>query len=374
MALKLNMTYDRNKPFNELPGLPPLKDVSENPQVLKMLVTASRALATIDGHVKRLPNPQMLINTIALQEAKSSTEIENIFTTDDELYRAISNEKNLNKIKPETKEVLRYRESLWAGYEILKHNNQIDQRLIIDTFRAIKKTDEGIRPPQSQTVIRRGNSELRPGEIIYTPPRGEGILESMLDNLVHYLNTNDDTDPLIKMAISHYQFESIHPFRDGNGRTGRILNLLSLVNNGLLSAPTIYMSKHIIATKEEYYYQLGAARQNQDFAPWVLYMLEVVQQTSIQTGQLIENILSQMEETLIYGKSKLKWYSKEINELIFTQPYTRSEHLAKLLERSSRTTITKYMNELVASKILRPQKNWKEVFYVNDDLVSLLEA
>ncbi len=368
------MPYHRNKPYNELPGLPPLKDVSENPQVLKKLVSASRALASIDGHISRLPNPLMLINTIALQEAKSSTEIENIFTTDDELYRAISSEKKLDKIKPGTKEVLRYRESLWAGYENLKSNNQIDQRLIIDTFQAIKNTDEGIRPPQTQIVIRRGSSELRPGEVIYTPPRGEGILETMLDDLVRYLNANDDTDPLIKMAIAHYQFESVHPFRDGNGRTGRIVNLLYLVNQGLLSAPTLYMSKHIIATKDEYYYQLGAVRQNQDFVKWVLYMLEAVLQTSIQTGRLIENIIEQMEETLIYGKSKLNWYSKEINELIFTQPYTRSEHLAKLLERSSRTTITKYMNELVASKILRPQKNWKEVFYVNDDLVSLLET
>lgn len=280
----------------------------------------------------------------------------------------------MDKIQPTTKEVLRYREALWAGYEHLKQNNSIDLNLIIDIFHAIKNTNEGIRPPQAQTVIKRGDNELRPGAVIYTPPpRGEGILEPMLDNLIDYLNKQDDTDPLIKMAIAHYQFESIHPFRDGNGRTGRIINLLYLVNQGLLTAPTQYMSKYIIANKDKYYHELGAVRQNQDFTHWVLYMLEAVEQTSIQTGQLITNILEQMEATLEYGKSKLNWYSKEINELLFTQPYTRNHHIATLLKRSSRTTITKYLNELVATKIVRPQKQGAEVYYVNDDLINILE-
>ena len=368
------MPYDRVKPYNQLPLLPPANEINENPQVLKALVRASRALAKVDGHSSKLPNPLMLINTIALQEAKTSTEIENIFTTEDELYRAISSNIKLDKISPATKEVLRYREALWAGYRHLQASNTLDTNLILDIFQAIKKTNENIRPPQAQVVIKRGNSNIRPGEVVYTPPRGNNILQPMLDNLVWYLNNEDDTDPLIKMAIAHYQFESIHPFRDGNGRTGRVINLLYLVQEGLLTAPTLYMSKHIIATKDEYYYQLGAVRQNQDFTNWVLYMLHAVEQTSIHSGQLIDSILNQMDETLAYGKSKLKWYTKEINELIFTQPYTRSENLAKILGRTSRTTVTKYLGELVAAQILRPQKDGKFIFYVNDDLVRLLDS
>ena len=255
----------------------------------------------------------------------------------------------------------------------MQQSNKIDIDLIINIFQTIKKTNEGVRPPQAQIVIRQGNSELRPGEVIYTPPRGEGVLEPMLENLTHYLNTPDETDPLIKMAIAHYQFESIHPFRDGNGRTGRIINLLYLVNQQLISAPTQYMSKYIIANKDSYYHELGRVRHNQDFTQWILYMLEAVEQTSLHTGHLINNILHQMAETLAYGKSKFTWYTKEINELIFTQPYTRSEHLGLLLNRSSRTTITKYMKQLVSAQILRPITHWKEVYYVNDELVNLLE-
>ena len=370
----MSTTYDRIKPYNQLPPLPPVDEINNNPQILKALVAASRALAKVDGHLSRLPNPLMLINTLALQEAKSSTEIENIFTTEDELYKAISSEKKFGKISPATKEVLKYREALWAGYQHLQDNNIIETSLILNIFKAIKNTNEGIRPPHAQVVIKRGNSDIRPREIVYTPPRGKNILEPMLDNLVKYLNSKDETDPLVKMAIAHYQFESIHPFRDGNGRTGRIINLLYLVKQGLLTAPSLYMSKHIIETKDEYYYQLGAVRQDQNFTNWILYMLLVVERTSIRTGQLIDDILDQMEETLKYGKSKLTWYTKEINELIFTQPYTRSEHLAKLLGRTSRTTITKYLGELVAAQILRHQKEGKHVFYVNDDLVRLLDS
>lgn len=370
----MSITYDRNKPYNQLPPLPPAHEINNNPKILKALVVSSRALAKVDGHLRRLPNPLMLINTLVLQEAKASTEIENIFTTDDELYKAISSDKKLDKISPATKEVLRYREALWAGYQRLQNNNKIETSLILSICKAIKNTDEGFRPPHAQVVIKRGNSDIRPGEIIYTPPRGDNILEPMLDNLTWYLNNNGEADPLIKMAIAHYQFESIHPFRDGNGRTGRVINLLYLVKQGLVNSPTLYMSKHIIATKGEYYYQLGAVRHNQNFTNWILYMLHIVERTSSQTCQLIDGILDQMDETLSYGKSKLKWYTKEINELIFTQPYTRSESLAKILGRTSRTTITKYLGELVAAQILRPTKEGKHVFYVNDDLVRLLES
>lgn len=366
------MTFDRNIPYNSLPAIPPIGAVEEKPEILMALVKAARALAKVDGQIKRLPNPAMLINTVALQEAKSSTEIENIFTTDDELYRAISSTKKLPKINPATKEVLRYREALWAGYNHLRKDRIIDTDLIIEIFQAIKKTKESIRPPHTLLTIKRGQSEFRPGEVVYTPPRGAGILEPMLENLIEYLNTEDHVDPIIKMAVAHYQFESIHPFRDGNGRTGRIINLLYLVQKGLLTAPNIYLSKQIIATKDEYYYQLGAVRQNQDFTNWILYMLSVVEKTANNTYTLVESILNQMESTLAYGKSTFKWYNKEINEVIFTQPYSKSEHLAPYFGRS-RTTVKKYMDHLVVAKILRATQNWKESYYVNDELLTILE-
>jgi len=370
----MKMLFDRNRPFNSLPLLPPVKDVSEKTVVLKALVKASRALAKVDGYSTQLPNKYMLINTIALQEAKTSTEIENIFTTNDELYRAISSETKLAKINKGTKEVIRYREALWAGFHNLKTKKSIELGLILDIVKAIKKTDEGIRSPQALTVIRRGNSDHRAGEVVYTPPRGEGVLEHMLDDLLGYLNAKNDTEPLIKMAIAHYQFESIHPFRDGNGRTGRILNLLYLVNQGLLTDPILYLSRHIIDTKDEYYYQLGAVRHSQDLTSWVLYMLEAVEKTSLQTMQLIDDIGSQMRETLAYGKLKFPWYSKEINELIFTQPYTKAANLGTLLNRSSRTTINTYLASLTNAKILRYEKIGNQVYYVNDDLVNILES
>lgn len=240
------MAYDRTKPFNDLPILPPKQEIEEDVQILKKLVTTSRALATANSSVQRLPNPYMLINTIALQEAKISTAIENIFTTEDELYKAVSDSIKEGNANPGTKEVLRYREALWQGYDLLKGKEEIDLNCIVGIFRQIKNSSGGLRPPQSLTMIKRGQSEFRSGEIIYTPPRGAGIIERMMGNLLEYLNNDEKfpADPLIKMCVAHYQFEAIHPFPDGNGRTGRILNLLYLVHKTLLDQPVLYLSKY----------------------------------------------------------------------------------------------------------------------------------
>ena len=367
------MTYDRNQPYNDLPPLPPKEDLMADVDILKALIAANRELARVNGQLERLPNATMLINTLSLQEAKASSQIENIFTTNDELYRAISTTGKLPKIDQHTKEVLRYREALWTGFNELKQEGNISAGIIIDIFQKIKKTNEGLRAPASQTVIRRGDSDLRPGEIVYTPPRGTAILEELLANLIAYLNKKDEVDPLIKMAVSHYQFESIHPFADGNGRTGRILNLLYLVQAGLLSEPNLYLSRQIIATKDEYYSQLAGVRQANSFKKWVLYMLGIVERTSRQTSFMVDDILSQMEATLQYGKDRFSWYTKEVNEMLFTQPYSKLEHLAVVLHRSSRTTVRKYMNELVDAKIVWPTQNWKEVYYINKDLLNILE-
>ena len=368
--------HDRNIPFNDLFMLPPQEQIENDPEILKKLVSASRALATVNSNVLRLPNPTMLVNTIALQEAKTSTEIENIFTTEDELYKAISDSVREEKTDPATKEVLRYREALWEAYHQLDKQNGINQNLITTIFQQIKDTTAGLRPPQAMVVIKRGQSEFREGEIIYTPPRGEGIVEKFMDNLIAFLN-DDDTypiDPLLKMCIAHYQFEAIHPFQDGNGRTGRILNLLYLVEKKLLSRPVLYLSKYIILNKDEYYYNLGAVTKRALWKPWILYMLDAVEKTSVLTNGLINEIVKQMEATLEHGKARIKWYNKEVNEAIFSQPYSRPRSIGEVLKKTSRTTLTKYMDELVEARILTPKKDGKEIYYLNDDLIRILEG
>lgn len=369
------MSYDRAKPFNDLPLLPPSKNV-EDVEILKKLVTTSRALAAANSTVKRLPNPYMLINTIALQEAKASTAIENIFTTEVELYKAVSDSVKESDANVGTKEVLRYREALWQGYDLLHDKATIDLDCIKGIFRKIKNSTDGLRAPQSLTVINRGQSEFRAGEVIYTPPRGVGVLEHLMENLLEYLNDDrkHSSDPLIKMCIAHYQFEAIHPFRDGNGRTGRILNLLYLVHKGLLDQPVLYLSKYIIANKDEYYYNLGIVTQRGSWKPWILYMLEAIEKTAQLTSQLIVSILDQMEATLEHARGRMKWYNKEVNEAIFSQPYIKPKFIGDLLGVTSRTTLTKYFAELVDAGILQTAKEGKEVFYINGDLISILEG
>lgn len=366
--------YDRNEPFNELPLLPPPEEIENDPVVLKKLVASSRALASVNTNILRLPNPYMLVNTIALQEAKTSTAIENIFTTEDELYKAASETAQEENTDTATKEVLRYREALWAGYDNLKKKEVVDLQMILRVFQNIKNTTAGLRPSHAMVVIKRGESEFRAGEVIYTPPRGEGVIERLIQNLVEYLNDDEKypTDPLLKMCIAHYQFEAIHPFQDGNGRTGRILNLLYLISKGLLSQPTLYLSKYIIQYKDDYYYKLGTVTQRGEWKDWILFMLDAVEKTAHLTNSMIDEILRQMEMSLEYGKSHLKWYNKEINETIYTQPYIKPQFIAATLGKTSRTTLTKYMAALVEARMLSAKKAGREVYYINDNLMRIL--
>lgn len=368
------VSFDRNKPFNELPLLPPVSDAENDTEVLKKLVSASRALASVNTILTKLPNQLMLINTIGIQEARSSTEIENIFTTQDELFKAISDSKREEQTDSATREVLRYREALWAGYKAILDEGKIDLETVINIARQVKDLNLGIRSPQARVVIRRGNSELRPGEVVYTPPRGEGVIENLMNNLIDYLNNNirTETDPLIKMCVAHYQFEAIHPFHDGNGRSGRIINLLYLVQAGLLTHPVLYLSKYIIENKDSYYHNLSGVSQRGSWKPWILYMLDAVEMTSINTRNKIGDIIDQMEETFTYATSKISWYNRPINEAIFSQPYIKAQTVGGVLDRTSRTTITKYMGELVAAGILSPKKEGLEVYYLNNDLLRIL--
>ena len=367
--------YDRTKPYNALPLLPPQSGIEDDIDVLKKLVSASRALAAVNATVLRIPNPLMLINTIALQEARTSTEIENIFTTEDDLYKAVSDTAKEDRTNIATKEVLRYREALWAGYHELLKNGQISTDLIISIFQQIKDTKSELRVPQAVIVIKRGESEFRAGETIYTPPRGSGIIENLMANLTEYLNDDQKypVDPLLKMCIAHYQFEAIHPFQDGNGRTGRVLNLLYMVNKKLLSLPVLYLSQYIIRHKDDYYYNLAGVTQRGEWKNWILYMLDAVEKTSLFTSELIDDILGQMSETFIHGKKHIKWYNKEVNEALFSQPYSKPKTLGEAIGKTSRTTLAKYMDDLVNAKILTPKRDGKEIYYINEDLIRILE-
>jgi len=365
--------FDRNIPYNALPELPPSYSILDT-EILVRWGLASRALAELNRNILRIPNPAMLINTLSLQEAQGSTAIENIFTTDDELYKAVSDTVKEASANPATKEVLRYREALWDGYSSLKERGSFDLPIAISVFQKIKNTSQGIRPQQSQTVIKRGQSEFRAGEIIYTPPRGSGIVEQKMENLFKFLNTKDDFDPLLKMAIAHYQFEAIHPFIDGNGRTGRILNLLYLIDQKLLSHPVLYLSKYIINHKDDYYEYLSGVTQRQAWKPWILYMLKAVETTARYTNEKIDEILSQMDATYIHVHKNLKWYSLELNQVLFSQPYIKQKLVGDITGAKSRTTLTNYMQKMVALGVLSAREEGREVYYINDDLIRILQG
>ena len=363
--------YDREKPFNTLPLLPPDDKKLQSLTIMKKLVSANRLLAKLDGISTSLPNPNMLINTLTLQEARSSTEIENIFTTDDELYKAISTPDT--KVNPAAKEVLKYRESLWAGVKSIQDKNKITEQQIKNIFQTIKETKSGYRIPTIKTVIRKGGSSITSGQVIYTPPRGEGVIEEKMKNWIDFVNDDKKFgyDPLLKMAISHYQFEAIHPFEDGNGRTGRILNLLVLINKGLLTYPILYLSKYIIQNKSEYYACLGDVTERGDWESWILYMLEAVEKTSAYTIGKIADINEQMAETSRYVAKKLPNIDKAVIESIYTQPYIRAVHLIGL-KIKSRNTATKYLMQLEKTGVLELKIVGREHIYINKGLVDLL--
>ncbi len=365
--------FDRNIPFNGLPDLPPSIDIIDKEILLKWGY-ASRALAELNKNILRIPNPSMLINTISLQEAQNSTAIENIFTTEDDLYKAVSDTIKEEYASPATKEVLKYREALWKGYSTLLKQKKLDTSVAIKMFQQIKNTRQGIRPPQSQVVIKRGQSEFKAGEIIYTPPRGIALIEKKLTNLFTFLAAKNDFDPLLKMAIGHYQFEAIHPFTDGNGRTGRILNQLYLVEQNLLSHPVLYLSNYIIKNKDDYYNHLAGVTQRKAWKPWIMYMLNAVESTSKITNQKIDEMLSQMEATHKHASKKLKWYSLELNQTLFSQPYVRPQLVGKVCRVSSRTTLTKYMQQLVKIGVLSYRADGRDVYYINDDLIRILQS
>jgi Fic family protein len=363
--------YDRNIPYNNLPELPPPDEKVITIEIFQALNKANKALAELKGIARKLPNQAMLINTIALREAKASTEIENIFTTDDELYKSLTfNESDLSS---NAKEVLFYRQALWTGYQKIKSKAIFDQELMIEIYRKIKQVHDGIRPAQTETVIKKRGSGLLGGSVIYTPPRGLGIIEKKLENLFNYINQDRDYeyDPLIKLAVSHYQFEAIHPFRDGNGRAGRIMSILLLIQKQLLDFPILYLSAYIIREKDRYYELLSKVMTQRAWRDWILYILKAVEETSIYTINKIDEIDQLFNKTWSLVQEKLPNLRKELIEKIFEQPYISPKNIVDSNIKSLNTA-KKYLGQLQDLGILVPEKIGKEIVYLNIDLFNLL--
>ena len=358
--------FNPNKPYNELPLLPPGNDAITK-KVLEKAIVANRALAELKGIAGIIPNQTIILNTLTLKEAKDSSEIENIFTTQDELYKAFSAEGT--SINPSVKEILSYREALWQGFELIKKKRLITTREIVKIQEVLAQNNAGIRS-QPGTALKNGRS----GETVYTPPYGKDIIQKKLKNLEEYINTDDDgTDPLIKMAIIHYQFEAIHPFYDGNGRTGRILNVLYLIHRELLDLPILYLSSFIIKNKSDYYNGLTDVRTKKAWESWIIYMLDSVEYTAKDTTKTIKAIKALLDKTIEKVKRELpKIYSRELVETLFHQPYIKISHLVEggLIARQQGSV---YLQQLESIGILSSKKVGREMIYVNVGLFKLLK-
>lgn len=365
------LTYDRNQPYNELPLLPPPDEKVITIEILQAAIGANKALAELKGLAKTLPNQAMLVNTISLREAKASTEIENIFTTDDELYKALSGEDD--GLKGNAKEVMRYRQALWSGFNDINTNGGFSIDLMIKIYQEIKEVRDGIRPPQTETVIKKRGSGNLGGTVVYTPPRGERMIQEKLENLVSYLNDDKrySYDPLIKLAVSHYQFEAIHPFRDGNGRAGRILSLLLMIQKNLLDVPILYLSAYIIEHKDDYYYLLNNVTTLRSWREWILYMLKAIEETSIYTLNKITEIDNLFQRTNELISQKLPHIRKETTEKIFEQPYISPKKILSY-DIKSLNTAKKYLRQMEELGIMTSQKIGKEIIFLNIDLFNLL--
>jgi len=359
------MSFDPDKPYNDLPLLPPKAEI-ETKATLKKAISAGRALAELKGLGETIPNQTILVNSIILQEAKASSEIENIITTNDALFRAFS--AKTGQIDPVTKEVLRYREALWEGFTRLKERSLLTTNLFVQIVQAIRANKAGIRNTPGTKV-----ANAATGEVVFTPPEGQAVIRDKLKNLEDFIHAENEVDPLIKLAMIHYQFEAIHPFTDGNGRTGRILNILYLTQKHLLDLPVLYLSKYIIEQKSDYYRLLRSVTENEDWEPWILYMLDAIEQTSLYTRDKILSIRDLLNKTLEFTKEHLppRAYSKELIELLFHQPYTKAQYLVdnRIAERK---TAAGYLKELEKIGVLRVQKIGKENLYLNTELFDVL--
>ena len=356
--------FNPNVPWNDLPELPPATDL-ESRAILKACIPAMTELSKANALIKMLPNETVLVNTLPLQEARRSSEIENVVTTNDELYRAMTSDEN--RIDSNTKEVLRYREALWEGIRHIREGSTLNIQLFEQVCSRI--LDEKMKVRSGPVVIENRATQ----QLIYRPPTGYGNLIRLLTNLERFINDKTDGfQPLVKMAVMHYQFEAIHPFMDGNGRTGRILNILYLVYQGLLDVPMLYLSRFFIENRNDYYQYLREVTENGSWQQWILYILEAVKQTSRDTAEKIEAINRLIDNVMIKARGKTKAVEREgFVDLLFKWPYCKISIVERELA-CSRITATRYLNEIVELGLLERVKMGREYYYINRELMELL--
>jgi len=352
--------------IKKLEKLPPRREKVETLEILRQLGKSANSLGELKGIAKTIPNQAMLINAVVLQEAKDSSEIENIITTQDELYEALTTN---SKYTSEIKEVINYRSAIFLGQELIKKQGFLRLKDVEELQNTIVENNAGIRNMPG-TVLKNDKT----GEIVYTPPQEKNEILDLLSNFLEYYNLNqNDISPLINLAILHYQFESIHPFYDGNGRTGRILNILYLIINGLLDIPILYLSSYINENKSEYYRLLQAVNTADEWEEWILYMLKAIEETANKTIIKINLIKELLDNTIkIAQENASKIYRKELIELLFEQPYSKIDFVVNRLgiERKSGS---RYLKKLAEIGILESKKIGRETIYINTKLIEILK-
>ena len=350
-----------------IPQLPLNKDF-DSKLILKKLTKAHQALAELKGVAAIIPNQNILLNTLSLQEAKDSSAIENIITTDDELYK--SDALTQSFASHAAKEVYNYVAALKNGFEEIKKTELLTNNSILEIQARLEENKAGFRKLPGTAL-----KNDRTGETVYTPPQDLMQIQSLMSNLEKFLNDDEisDLDPLIKMAIIHHQFESIHPFYDGNGRAGRIINVLYLVKQKLLNTPVLYLSRYINQNKSSYYRLLQKIRSDENaWDEWVLFMLDGIEKTSQQTTRLIQDMKALMQSHKDKIRNELpKIYSQDLVNVIFGHPYTKIDFVVREIGVSN-LTATRYLNELVRIGLMHKEKKWRESYYINIELFKLL--
>ncbi|HGG9459357.1 TPA: protein adenylyltransferase Fic [Neisseria meningitidis] len=353
-------------PYNDLPPLPPKQDI-ESKTILKRCIAARASLARLKQAAELIPNQAMLINTLPVMEARASSEIENIVTTTDKLFQSL--QMDTERQDPATKEALQYRTALFAGYESLTSRPLCTQTAIM-VCNAIKHPYEMAIRKTGGTALKGGNS----GNVVYTPPEGEETIRGKLENWERFIHESGDLDPLIIMAAAHYQFEAIHPFTDGNGRTGRILNSLLLIEKGLLDLPILYLSRYIIENRADYYRLLLGVTERQDWESWIIYILDGVADTADWTVAKIDAIRRLFEQTRQHIRTHAQGiYTHELVNLLFEQPYTRIANL-EAAGIAKRQTASKYLKELSDIGVLQEIAIGRDKLFIHPRLMELLRG
>ena len=356
--------FNANEPYNALPLLPPPGDQIETAEILKKCIGARVAVAELKQAAELIPNAAVLVNALPLLEARASSEIENIVTTTDKLFEFVDIAED--KADAATKEALRYRSALFEGTKMVQRR-MLTTDMAIQICSTIKDLELDIRDDSGTRLTNR-----RTGEVIYTPPVGQKLLQEKLQNWADFMHRHEEIDPLVRMAIQHYQFEAIHPFTDGNGRTGRIINILFLVEQGLLDTPILYLSRHIIQNKGEYYRLLSAVTREQAWSEWIMFMLEGVEQTCNWTTEKIKAIRELMQHTSQYVQRELpKIYSWELVEALFKQPYCRIANIVNA-GIAKRQTASVYLKQLCEIGVLKEYRSGRETLFVHPKYIELL--